>query len=194
MGAGRFEKTIEVFDRINSEDPNQESFNGIMYPKELLYARRMTEQLSAFHPKASEALQLAARAQHIRRWAIPRNDYPMTRVGYKQWRTALLKYHAETVGEVMEENGYEADAVARVQALIQKKRLKKDKEVQVLEDVICLVFLQYYFDAFAVKHDDEKLIGILKKTWSKMSPEGHEAAMELSLSEPARELIGEALG
>ena len=194
MDAARFARTIKAIDRINNEDPHQESFDGEVYPKELLYAQRMTEQLSSFHPEASEELQLAARAQHIRRWAIPRNNYPMTRVGYKQWRTALLKYHAETVGEVMEENGYEADAIARVQSLIQKKRLKKDEDVQVLEDVICLVFLQYYFDSFSAKHDEEKLIGILQKTWAKMSPRGHEAAMALSLSESARGLIGDALG
>lgn len=193
MDAERFARTIKTIDRINNEDPHQESFNGEVYPKELLYAQRMTDRLSAFHPEASEVLQLAARAQHIRRWAIPRNDYPMTRVGYKQWRTALLKYHADTVGGVMEENGYEAEVITRVQSLIQKKRLKKDEDVQALEDVICLVFLQYYFDSFATKHDDEKLMGILKKTWAKMSPKGHAAALALPLSESSRELIGEAL-
>jgi len=194
MDAERFERTITAFDRINNGDPNKESVDGEMYPKELLYAQRMTEHLSTFYPEASEELRLAARAQHIRRWAIPRNDYPMTKVGYKQWRTALLKYHAETVGGVMEENGYDANAISRVQSLIQKKRLKKDEEVQVLEDVICLVFLHYYFESFAIKHDNEKLIGILKKTWAKMSPKGHEAVLALPLSASSRELIREALG
>ena len=123
MDGVRFENTIKCFDLLNETDPNTEEVMGEVYPKELLYARRMTEQLMAFCPEASEELQLAARAQHISRWSIPRSEYPMTKSGYKQWRNALSKFHAETAGRIMYENGYDGEAVSRVEELIQKRRL-----------------------------------------------------------------------
>ena len=80
----RFEAAIAAFDKANAEDPNTETYNGIEYPKELLYAQRMTRRLNEFSPNAPEAVQLAAHCQHIRRWASPRSDYPMDNVGYKR--------------------------------------------------------------------------------------------------------------
>ena len=62
-----------------------------------------------------------------------------------------------------------------------------------MEDVVCLVFLQYYFEDFAAKHEDEKVIDIVKKTWAKMSAEGHEAALRLPLSPESLRLIKAAL-
>ena len=189
----RFEAALAQFDRANAEDPNLEAAGGRTYPKELLYAQRMTERLDAFAPDASEALRLAARCQHIRRWTIPRDAYPMDRIGYKRWRSALMQFHAETAGDILRDVGYDDAIIERVQTLLQKQRLKRDPEVQTLEDVICLVFLEHYFEAFAEQHDDEKLIGILRKTWHKMSEAGHEAARTLDLPPHLAALLQKAL-
>lgn len=189
----RFNEAIARFDTANARDPNKETVEGIECPKELLYARRMSAWLERLAPDASEALRLAARCQHIRRWTIPRSQYPMDRPGYKQWRTELAKFHARTAGEILEEVGYDQETIRRVQGLLRKERLKLDPETQLLEDVICLVFLENYFADFARQHDEEKLVGVLRKTWRKMSPRGHEAALTLELPANARGLVERAL-
>ena len=140
----RLKKAIEAFDQANAADPNQEMWQGKSYPKELLYGQRMTACLNSFEPNASEVLQLAARCQHICRWEIPRNTYPMDKTGYHAWRNYLKKYHAEKAGAIMENIGYEAETIQEVQKLLQKKQLKRNPDTQTLEDVICLVFLEYY--------------------------------------------------
>jgi hypothetical protein len=191
--SSRFNEAIARFDAANAQDPNKETVDGVEHPKELLYARRMSAWLERLAPDASEALRLAARCQHIRRWTIPRSHYPMDRAGYKQWRTELAKFHARTAGEILEEVGYDQETIRRVQGLLRKERLKLDPETQLLEDVICLVFLENYFADFARQHDEEKLIGVLRKTWRKMSPRGHEAALTLELPTNARGLVERAL-
>ena len=190
----RFRRAIEQFDAINVQDPNVETVDGVAQPKELLYAQRMTEWLDRLFPDASEALRLAARCQHIRRWHIPRMSYPMERQGYHRWRTELRKYHAETAGQVLRDVGYDAETIARVQSLLRKERLKADPETQSLEDVICLVFLEHYFEPFSDQQEEQKLIGILRRTWAKMSPRGQAAALALSLRPEKRKLIEKALG
>lgn len=189
----RLQKTLAAFDEANRQDPNTEDSNGNPEAREWLYGRRMTETLQAFAADASEELQLAARSQHIERWVIPRSDYPMDRTGYKRWRTDLGRYHARRASDIMAQMGYETEACERVAALLQKKQLKRDPEAQTLEDVICLVFLTYYLEDFAQKHPEDKLITIIRKTWNKMSPRGHEAALTLPLSPPMGELVGKAL-
>lgn len=189
----RFQQAIELFDQMNSTDPNREEVNGTTYPKEVLYADRMSKSLLEFAPEASEALQLAARCQHLCRWEIPRSEYPLGRKGYNQWRSKLRTFHAEKAGEALETIGYEQDIIERVQFLVLKKQLKRDEETQTLEDVICLVFLEFYFSKFAKGHTEEKVIDILQKTWKKMSEEGHKAALDLPLSPADLDLIGKAL-
>ncbi|MGV3585545.1 MAG: DUF4202 domain-containing protein [Adhaeribacter sp.] len=189
----RFQEAIRRFDEVNSEDPHVEIADGVSYPKEVLYAQRMTECLNRVAPDASEALQLAVRCQHIRRWAIARKDFPMDVQGYNKWRNSLKKYHAEVAGEILQEVGYAPEMIERVQFLVQKRQLKIDPEVQLLEDVICLVFLEYYFLDFARQHDEAKVIDIVQKTWRKMTPEGHQLALQLNLPTDAQEIIGKAL-
>lgn len=188
-----FQKALDQFDLLNSKDPNQDFFEGKSYPKELLYALRMSDCLNKFAPQASEALQLAARCQHICRWEISRSTFPIGRVGYHQWRTTLKKFHAEKAKSVLEKIGYGEELINRVQLLVQKKQLKKNPETQTLEDVICLVFLEHYFAQFAAKHPKEKVIDILQKTWRKMSVTGQQAALNLSLAPSSMQLIKEAL-
>lgn len=189
----QFQQAIERFDAANRDDPNRETFEGKEYPKELLYAERMSKWLGRIAPEASEALRLAARAQHICRWKIPRTDFSEDRTGYLRWRTELSKFHAETVGKILTDVGYDAATIERVRQLLRKKALKKDPETQTLEDVICLVFLEGYFTDFARKHDEGKLINIIQKTWAKMSARGQEVALQLDLSPDDRALIEKAL-
>jgi hypothetical protein len=191
----QLENTIVAIDLLNAKDPNLEIVDGKMIPKELLYSKRMSEMLSDFEPEAAEILKIAIRAQHIQRWTSPREKYPMDRKGYLLWRTELKKFHGELAAKIMAENGYSEAETQKVEDLINKRRLKTDPEAQTLEDVVCLVFLQYYFDDFIAKHADEedKIIDIVQKTWKKMSEKGHAAAMKLSHSEKAKEIIGKAL-
>jgi len=176
----RFAAAIARFDAANSEDPHKEVFEGTGYPKELLYAQRMSAWLDRFAPEASEALKLAARAQHIQRWAIPRSEYPMTRKGYDEWRNRLARFHADTAAEILRKVGYDEETIQRVESLLLKDRIKLDPEGQTLEDVICLVFLEFYFAPFAKDYAEPKLVGIVRKTWRKMSERGHEAALGLA--------------
>jgi hypothetical protein len=153
----------------------------------------MTEKLGQFDSESSEAMQLAVRAQHIGRWKIPRLDYPMDRVGYLKWREELKKMHAHMAAEILNEVGYDEETIERVKFLIRKKQLKTDPDTQTMEDVICLVFLEYYFEEFAAKHENEKIIDILQKTWAKMSEKGHRAALQLPFSPSSLVLVKEAI-
>ena len=175
----RFDDAIRMFDQANAEDPNTEVINGQPMAKELLYGQRMSARLAVFAPDAPETVKLAARAQHIRRWEVPRDTYPEGRAGYLKWRTDLYKRHAEIAGEIMGDVGYDTEPIDRVQTLLRKRGLKTDPDVQLMEDIICLVFLEHYFHDFARKHDEEKLISIVQKTWNKMTEQAHEVALQL---------------
>ena len=182
----RFKNTIALFDAANSTDPNIETFSGKDYPKELLYSQRMSAWLGKYQPDASEALQLAARAQHICRWKIPRSEYPLGRVGYNKWRTTLAKMHSDLATEIIRQVGYDQAMCVQVNALLMKDRMLLEcQDGQTLEDVICLVFLEYYFVAFASKCNEQKLPGIVRKTWRKMSERGHQAALTIAPLWPA---------
>lgn len=191
--ANRFQQAIQKIDQENQQDPNTEPSNGQELPKELLYSQRMTDWLMKFKPNASEALQLAARSQHICRWTIPRESYPMDRKGYLQWRTELKNFHAEKAEEILASSGYDQQLIDRVKSLILKQRMKTNEESQTLEDVVCLVFLEYYFSEFAQKHPEEKVISIVQKTWNKMSEEARQKALTLKFPEDDFTLIEKAV-
>ena len=191
----RFERAIALFDAANAEDPNQDQGQ----PKELLYARRMTGMIVRYAPDASEVAQLAVRAQHIRRWTVPRSSYPMTKEGYHAWRTGLYKFHAETAGELMRQAGYDDAMIDRVKAAVGKRGLKVNPDTQMMEDVTDLVFLEHYMLDFAGKHADyseEKWLEIVRKTWKKMSERAHAFATGggIKLPEPLVPLILKAIG
>lgn len=178
----RLETAFARIDAANGEDPNVVTVGGKPRPAEVVYSERMTETLARLHPEASEALRLAVRAQHLRRWTVPRASYPMDRSGYLRWRNDLKQRHAEWTGAILADCGYSGEEIAHVGALIRKEGLKRDPEAQALEDVAALVFLEHYLEEFAAKHDDTKLSGILHKTLVKMSLAGRQAALALALS------------
>ncbi|KAK5657308.1 hypothetical protein OQA88_3370 [Cercophora sp. LCS_1] len=194
-----YAKAIKLIDDAHANDPKTIDGTDGPVPYELHYARKMTRWLASRCPEASPALQVACRAQHFRRWEIPRSSYPMTRPGYLTWRAKLKSQAALQVTELLASPGIEPplsqDEIGRVAALMRKENLKGDEEAQILEDVACLVFLDDQFDDFESKPeiDEAKMVGILKKTWVKMSPAGHALALQLDLSERAKMLIAKAL-
>lgn len=189
----KFNKAIQLIDAANSLDPKKEISEGKEFPKELLYAIRLTNQLNQFAPNSSEALQLAVRCQHICRWVISRESYEMSRLGYLTWRKDLKDFHAKKAKKILNEVGFEAATIDDVGFLLLKKQLKKNADTQTLEDVVCLVFLEFYFSAFSKKYSEEKLIEIVQKTWKKMSVKGRKAALELKLSDSSMAFITKAL-
>ncbi len=189
----RFQAAIECFDAANSEDPDLRVFQGRSFPRQLLYGQRMTHWLQAIETDAAETLQLAARSQHLCRWMIPRSEYPMDRGGYYRWRTRLYEFHADKAGSILAKVGYDEATIARVQDLLRKKNLKSDPQMQALEDVACLVFLENDFADLARQHDAAKMVDIIRKTWRKMSPRGQRVALEMPMAEADRALLQQAL-
>lgn len=192
-----YEKALAAIDAAHALDPKKVTVDGNEVPYELHYANKMTAYLNkhtaAAPAAASETLRLAVRAQHLRRWEVPRDSYPMTKVGYHSWRNAAKKRQAELVKTMCLDAGYaEADA-ERVAALVRKEDLKSDGETQVLEDVACLVFLDDQFEEFERGYDEDKIITILRKTWGKMSERGHELALQIPMGERPLELVKKAL-
>ncbi len=180
MSSSRFSKAIEKFDEYNAADPNG---------KEVLYAQRMSERLRTFEPNAAEHVALAIHCQHIGRWTIPRNSFPEGKKGYIAWRNKLKTFHAETAGRILKDVGYDDETVAKVKDLLEKKDLRKNTDTQLLEDVVCIVFVEFYLDEFAAKHDDDKVIDILAKTLKKMSPRAIEIASSLTLNSRIKQLL-----
>lgn len=194
--SSRFQAVIADIDAANAQDPRQDSVAGALRPREVVYSERMSECLPRLYPEASEALRIAARAQHICRWQIPRQKYPLGREGYNAWRAACRDHHAALTSAIMRRHGYADDEIAQVVKIIKKEQLKRDPESQALENVVAVVFVQYYLDEFVADHkdyDDAKLADILKKTLRKMDPTGHAAALALPLPAATVRLIDLAL-
>ena len=189
----RFAEAIRRFDEENARDPNTEIVDGVAQPRELVYAQRLSEWVLKLAPDASEPLRLAARCQHLCRWMIPRQSYEMTRAGYLRWRTELKAFHARKAGEILREIGYPEETVLRVQDLNLKKNFPKDPESRVLEDALCLVFLQYQFAELASRTAEDKMINALQKSWEKMTPEAHAHALQLSYLPREKALLERAL-
>ncbi|RDW87320.1 hypothetical protein BP5796_03014 [Coleophoma crateriformis] len=193
MAATNYEAAISLIDEAHAQDPNITIVDGVDVPYELHYARKMSHYLSLRAPDASPILKVAIRAQHFRRWEVPRSSYPMTKPGYLNWRSFLKKRQADLAAAICVGCNFKTEEAEQVAALIRKEDLKKNEETQILEDVACLVFLDDQFDAFEKEHDEEKIISILRKTWGKMSEKGHELALNMELSDSSKALVGKAL-
>jgi len=188
-----YDTALTLIDEAHAQDPNKTLVDGKEIPYELHYAQKMSHYLSLRSPEASETLRLAIRSQHFRRWEVRRDSYPMTRAGYHSWRTYLKKRQAEQASQICKDSGYSEEDAERVASLIRKEDMKTDEESQILEDVACLVFLDDQFEDFEKEHEEEKIIGILKKTWVKMSDKGHELALKIPIDARAKDLIQRAL-
>jgi Domain of unknown function (DUF4202) len=197
-GDERFDRAIEAIDAANADDPVRIIVRGEERPKELAHAELVTEWVRRLDPAPTDELLLAARAHHLRRWVIPRSSYPTGRSGYLRWRKAEHAQHAEDVARILDAAGYGDAAVTRVQDLVRKRGLgrdpaTRDPEAQTLEDALCLVFLETQLTDLASRHDDDKMIDILRKSAAKMSEQGLDAAGEIELDERGRSLLERAL-
>jgi len=190
----RFSSALRRFDEENARDPNLEQVDGESQPRELIYSKWLSQWVLKLCPDADEALRLAARCQHICRWMSPRESYPMTRAGYLKWREDLKHFHARKAGEILAEVGYPQELIRRVQDLNLKKNFPSDLSSQVLEDALCLVFLEKQLSSLAAKTSPEKVVQALQKSWKKMSPKARDIAMTLQYGGRERALIHEALG
>jgi hypothetical protein len=191
----RLERAQLVFDQLNGRDPVTELVDGVPRPRLLVQADRLSRWIERLDAGASEALRLAARCQHVERWTIARDDFPPGRVGYLQWRTTLARFHADRAEGVLRGAGYDESVIQAVRRIVTKQNLRSNPDSQTMEDALCLVFLEFEFDAFLAKHPEEdKAVEILRKTWKKMSPRGQEAALALALSPRATALVQTALG
>ena len=193
MTSARLRQALERIDEINRADPHEIHVRGEPRPKELTHAAMVSAWIERLRPEADDALRLAARGHHVRRWAIPRREYPPGRRGYLRWRQALQDLHAATLGEVMTEAGYDDVAIQRAQDLVRKKNLRRDPDAQALEDALCLVFLETQLGEFRASQPDDRMADILQKTWRKMSAEARALAVELDLPPDDRRFLLRAL-
>lgn len=189
----RLAAAIRRFNELNAQDPRTLSVDGADRPLELVQAERVERWVSRLAPNASVPLRLAARCQHLERWAIPRSEYPPGRVGYLKWRKALSQRHADRASEVLQELGFPPDTIEAVRTIVLKQGLKTNPDTQVMEDALCLAFLEHDFAEFSTRYDDAKVIDILQKTWRKMSEAGQAQALSLELPPRAAELVRRAL-
>lgn len=197
LSNNKLNHVLSAIDDINQQDPNVTMLVGDQIPNELLYGQRMSECLHTYWPKADELLQIAVRGQHIKRWHLTRKEFDEGKTGYFKWRKALGRFHAELTASLMIEHGYTTQQAEETASIIRKENLAKNEQSQTLEDVACLVFLCYYFDAFAAKYTEQdneaKIIRIVQLTWKKMSEQAHEIALSLTLPDHLAKLVSKAL-
>ncbi|MBU2869601.1 DUF4202 domain-containing protein [Colwellia sp. E2M01] len=197
MTLEKLNNTLAAIDNINNQDPNTINVNGENQPKELVYGQQMTDCLTQYWPDANELLQIAVRAQHIKRWQLKRSEFAEGKAGYYQWRIAQGKFHAELTASIMLEQGYSTEESEKCASILRKENLKSNPDTQTLEDVACLVFLMHYFNDFAAQYTEQdneaKIIRIVQLTWGKMSERGHEIALSLTLPDHLAALVGKAL-
>lgn len=179
-----FDRAISAFDAVHREDPKQLIWRDAEIPRASLYHERLVHWVEYLNPRAAEPLRLAAHCQHLRRWVIPRTDYPEGLAGYRSWRSKLMNFHVQEAETILREAGYDDATISRVQDFLIKRNLKQDAEVQLFEDAICLVFFEMELAEFAGKHEKDRLIRILRKVRGKMSPDGWEVAQQLAKQLP----------
>ena len=194
MDTERFRNAIAAIDAANAEDPNTIRVRGVERQKELCHAELVSAWVRRLRPQASEALLLAARAHHIRRWTVPRSSYPAGRGGYLRWRRDLHEMHARETANILRAHGYDQETIDRVARIVRKENLAGDLDVQALEDALCLVFLETQLHDLARQLDEERMADVLQKTWRKMSDEGKRLALGIGVDDADRALLKRALG
>lgn len=194
----RFDLAIAAIDTANADDPNRIEVEGVERPKELTHARMVDAWVRRLDPDASEALLLAARAHHVRRWTVPRNSFAPGRSGYLRWRAHLRAFHADEAERLMRGVGYDEATVERVRQIVLKQGLTRDPattdpDVQTFEDGLSLVFLETQFAELSARlDDDEKMARIIARTLRKMSARGRDAASDLAYDERTRAILERA--
>jgi hypothetical protein len=191
--SGRYAAAVAAFDAAHREDPQTTVINGVPRPHALVYAERLSAWVERLAAEASEPLRLAARCQHLRRWAIPRSQYDEGRVGYLKWRSELARFHASQSEAILRNVGYDDETIAAVRRINLKQGLRSASDTQTMEDALCLSFLEHELEEFSHKHERDKVVDVLRKSWRKMSERGRAVALELPLPDSLRGLVEEAL-
>jgi hypothetical protein len=189
----KLQHAFEHFDNYNKTDPTIFEWEGTSYPQEYFLAIKLYDWVLKLDPDAGEELLLASRCQHIGRWEIPRDSYPEGREAYLRWRSDLAKYHAEVATAILQDAGYDEQQIARVRQILLKQKIKVDADVQTMENALCLVFLEFQYEDFFPKHEQDKLVNILKRSLLKMDAHGHKFALSLNYSIKGLYYINEAL-
>lgn len=188
-GVEAIDQALSAIDAANAADPNEHDGE----PLALLQGRLAEGWVIRLDPDASEALRLAARAHHLRRWVVPRDSYPDGRAGYLRWRRDQKQRHAEELRELLEQVGLGPVIVARAAAIVAKVGLGSDPEVQVFEDAVCLTFLETQLGETADRLDADRMTTVIAKTLTKMSDPGKAAALTIDLDERGRDLLARAV-
>lgn len=185
---------IQKLSEAHLLDPNRIIWNGEIYPAEWLYIQRITDRLTTFCPSSSESLILAANSQHLYRWEIERDSFPEGRIGYHRWRNYLSEYQVMKAKEILMQSGYDEDTAEQVKGIVRKENIYSNSEAQTLEDLVCLVFMEFYLDEFILDKSELNMSTIIQKTWNKMSEKGHEEALKINFSDATFQVIKRALG
>jgi hypothetical protein len=193
MTRSRLDDAFAAIDAANADDPNTIVVRGERRPKEQAHAELAVEWIRRLDPDPSDALLLAARAHHVRRWDIPRSSEPDGRAGYLKWKRRLQQHHADLVAQILGGAGVEPATIERVQSLVKKERLKSDPEVQTLEDALCLVFIETQFNDLTAQLGEEHMVDVVAKTLRKMTAAGRNAALELPLDDESTRIVSKAL-
>ena len=186
------DQAFALFDAYNQTDPKTFTWDGQTYPQEYFFSLKLYDWVKKLNPQASEALLLASRCQHIGRWEIPRNSFPEGRIAYLSWRKELMRHHTKIATGILEQVGVAPDVIEQVQNMLMKRNIKQDPDVQTIENALCLVFLQYQYEAFYPGNED-KIVDVLKKSLLKMDAHGHAFALQLTYSETGMSFIAQAL-
>jgi hypothetical protein len=190
---GQLDDAFAAIDAANADDPNTIDVGGSHRPKEQAHAEMAVEWIRRLVPSPSDALLLAARAHHVRRWDIPRSSEPDGRAGYLKWKRRLQQHHADVVAGLLRDVGYEGATIERVQSLVKKERLKSDPEVQALEDALCLVFVETQFTDLTAQLGEDHMVEVVAKTLRKMTAPGREAALAMPLDDESLRIVTKAL-
>ncbi len=187
------ERARKLVDEAHSADPTLDA-NG--NPAELVYADNMERWVARLVPDAEPLLLLASRCQHLERWSVPRDTFPMDRAGYNAWRRSLYRSQADRARELLLAAGVTESDADLVATWVSKTGLLRNPGTQALEDAACLVFLESEIDDFAARHGEysrEKFVTILQRIWRKMSQPARERALDLQVAPLIRSLLQEAV-
>ncbi len=188
----RFAVAVAAMDLANAADPNTILVDGVERPKEVVHAERATAWVLRLDPAADDAQLLAARAHHLRRWLLRRDEYDEGRAGYLRWRAELKRRHARDAGDILRDAGYDDELITRVQRIIRKEGLGRDPQVQTHEDALCLVFLASQFGEIVDKLGDDRTVDVVRKTLTKMSGAAIALAVGMDLSPQERAVLDRA--
>ena len=195
LSSARFDAAIAAIDAANADDPTPVTVRGDAQPLALVHGVLAVEWVTRLSPRADEAVLLAARAHHLRRWELPRSQYEAGKAGYLRWKRDQRQRHARDVGVLLAEHGFAADEIAVVQALVQRQGLAAgDVGAQLVEDAACLVFIETQLADVATKLDHDHLVDVIRKTAKKMSPAALAAVAQIPLGTAERALLAAALG